>query len=48
MGLKVVPSDHAHKDSHPSFYEGNHWDYRLSLLPLLMPLPLLIVPNRES
>ena len=40
MGLKVVPSDDAHKDSHPSFYEGNHW----GLLSLFLASPHTIAP----
>ena len=31
MGPKIIPSDRAHRDSHPPFYEGDHWDYFLSL-----------------
>ena len=48
MGAKVIPSDCAHRDSHPSFYKGNYWDYYLSLLPLLMPLLFFTVPNAYS
>ena len=48
MGPKVVPSNRSHRDSYPSFYKGNHWDYHLSLLPLLMPLPFLTIFNRDS
>ena len=48
MSSKVVSSDSAHGDLHPSFYEGNHWDHYLSLFPICMPLSLLTIPNAYS
>ena len=45
MSSKVVPIDGTHGNSHPNLYEGNHWDYYFSLLPIFMPLPLFTVPN---
>ena len=45
MGPNVIPSNGAHGDFHPTFYEGNHGDYYLSLLPIFMSLPLFTVPN---
>ena len=44
MGSKIIPSDHAHKDPHPPFYESDYWDYHFSLLPIFKPLPFLTVP----
>ena len=44
MGPKIVSSNSTHRDPYPSFYEGNHWDYYFSLLPIFVPLPLFIVP----
>ena len=48
MGPKVVPGDSPHRDSHPPFYEGNHWDYYFSLLPIFVPLSLCAIPNAYS
>ena len=48
MGPKVVPGNSTHKDCHPSFYEGNHRDYYLSLLPVFVSLPLFTIPNAYS
>ena len=48
MSPKVVLSDGAHGDSHPTFYKGNHWDYHFSLLPFLVPFSFLIIPNEDS
>ena len=48
MSPKVVPSDSAHGDSHPTLYKGNHWDYHFSLLPFLVPFPFLTIPNKDS
>ena len=48
MSLKVVSSDSSYGDLHPSFYDGNHWDHYLSLLPIYMPLSLLTIPNAYS
>ena len=48
MGLKVVPDNNTPRDCHPSFYEGNHRDYYLSLLPVFMSLPLFTVRNSYS
>ena len=45
MGFKVIPSDRAYKDSHPPFYESEHWDYHFSLPPIFKPLPFLTVPH---
>ena len=45
MRPKVVPSNSTHRDSHPSFYKGNHRDYYLSLLLVFVLLPLFTVPN---
>ena len=45
MSSKVVPSDSTHGDFHPSFYEGNHRDYYLLDLLILVPLTLITVPN---
>ena len=48
MSPKVVSSDATHRDLHPSFYEGNHRDHYLSLLPVFMPLSFLTVPHTYS
>ena len=48
MSSKVVSSDSTNGDFHPSFYEGNHWDYYLPDLPILVPLTLFTVPNSYS
>ena len=48
MGPKVILGDSAHRDSYPSLYEGNHWDYHLSLFSSLIPLPFLIIPKWHS
>ena len=48
MGPKVIPGYSIHGNSHPSLYEGNHWDHNFSLLPFFVPLSLLIVPNERS
>ena len=45
MGHKIVSSNGTYTDSHPFFYEGNHWDYYFSLLPIFEPLPLFTVPH---
>ena len=45
MGPKIIPGYSAHGDPHPTLYEGNHWDYYLSLLPVFMPLSLFTVPD---
>ena len=45
MGYQVIPKNSTHRDSHPSFYEGNHRDYHFSLLSLGIPIPLFTVPN---
>ena len=48
MSPKVVLSDFTHKDSHSSFYRGNHRDHYLSLLPFFAPLSFFTVPNTYS
>ena len=48
MSSKVVSSDSARGDLHHSFYEGNHWNHYLSLLPICMPLCLLTIPKTYS
>ena len=48
MSSKVVSSDSTHGDFHPFFYEGNHRDYYLPDLPILVPLTLTTVPNAYS
>ena len=48
MSPKIVSSNSTYRDCHPSFYEGNHRDYDLSLLPVFMPLPLFTVRNSYS
>ena len=48
MSPKVIPSDNAHRDSYPTLYKGNHWDYHFTLLPFLVPFPLLKIPNGDS
>ena len=45
MGSKIIPSDRAHRDSHPLFYESDHWDYYFSLSPFFKPLPFLPISN---
>ena len=45
MSLKIIPSDSAYRDSHPSLHEGNHRDYHFSLLPFLLPFPFLTILN---
>ena len=41
MSAKVVPSYVAYGNSHPTLYEGNHWDHYFSLLPFLCHSPSL-------
>ena len=48
MNPKVIPSDYAHGDSHPSLYKGNHWDYYFSFLPISVPVLFLTIPNGDS
>ena len=48
MSAKVVPSYVAYGNSHPTLYEGNHWDHYFSLLPFFVPLSLLTVSNERS
>ena len=48
MSSKVVSSDSTHRDFHPSLYEGNHQDYYLPDLPILMPLAFTTVLNASS
>ena len=48
MSPKVVLGYGAHRNSHPTLYEGNHWDYHFSLLPFLMPFSLLTMTNEHS
>ena len=48
MGHKIVSSNSTHRDPHPSFYEGNHWDYYFSLLPIFVPLTLVTVSYTYS
>ena len=45
MGPKIIPGYGSHGDSHSAFYEDNHRDYYLSLLPVFMPLSLFTVPD---
>ena len=45
MGSKVISGNGAYRDSHPALYEGNHWDYYLSLLPIFMLLTFFAIPN---
>ena len=48
MSSKVVSSNSTHRDFYPFLYEGNHQDYYLSDLPILVPLTLFTVPNAYS
>lgn len=48
MDLKVVSGNGTHRDSHPSFYKGNHWDYYFSLLLIFVPLLLFTVSHTYS
>ena len=45
MGDEVIPSHPTHRDSYPSFYEGNCEDYHFSVLPHGVPFPLAAISN---
>ena len=48
MGSKVVFGNGTNRDCHPFFYEVNHQDYYLSLLPVFVPLTLFTISNAYS